>query len=180
MSPADRPILLMLGDSLVEWGDWEKLMPDFQVVNCGAAGEHVEELAGRLNSEIDAAPEPDHILIMAGTNNLLMGNHFFPAIFKSMLPRLAALCPDSSITLTSIMPMSLPGLSREFINEKNEELRAVTEQSNCLFLDMTLPCTEQCLPITRPCFLTDGVHLSTLGYQVWAKEIRHHIVANSD
>ncbi len=169
----------MLGDSLVEWGDWEKLLPDYQVVNCGIAGEHVEELAARLHSEVHSAPEPDHILLMAGTNNLLMGNHFFPAIFKSMLPRLATLCPDSSITLTSIMPMSLPGLNREYISKINEELKKVTDKSNCLFLDMTLPFTDLCLPITRPCFLTDGVHLSTLGYQVWAQEIRHHIVASA-
>ena len=166
--------LLMLGDSLVEWGDWQELLPDIQVINRGVAGEHVEDLAARLTAELDTTPDPDHILIMAGTNNLLMGNRFFPAIFKSMLPRLSLLCPDAGITLNSIMPMSLPGLSLE--TEKiNEELEDVAGQTGCLFLNMTIPFTEQCLPITKPCFLTDGVHLSTLGYQVWANEIRRHL-----
>ena len=166
--------LLMLGDSLVEWGDWEELLPTIQVINRGVAGEYVEELSTRLTVEIETAPDPDHILIMAGTNDLLMGNRFFPAIFRSMLPRLSSLCPNVGITLNSIMPMSLPGLSTA-IAETNQELRAVADQSDCLFLDMVPPYTEQCLPITRPCFLPDGVHISTLGYQVWANEINHHL-----
>ena len=166
--------LLMLGDSLVEWGDWQELLPTIRVINRGVAGEHVEELAARLTAEIETAPDPDHILIMAGTNNLLMGNRFFPAIFRSMLPRLSSLCPDAVITLNSLMPMSLPGLSVE-IAEINKELLDVADQSDCLFLDMVPPYTEQCLPITRPCFLPDGVHISTLGYQVWANEIRQHL-----
>lgn len=169
-----KQTLLMLGDSLVEWGDWEELLPTIQVINRGIAGEHVEELAARLAAEIETAPDPDHILIMAGTNNLLMGNHFFPAIFRSMLPRLSSICPDSVITLNSIMPMNLPGLAIE-IAETNKELQAVADQADCLFLDMVPPYTEQCLPITRPCFLADGFHLSTLGYQVWADEISRHL-----
>ena len=73
------------------------------------------------------------------------------------------------------MPMSLPGLPPETIETTNNELRAVAKQTGCLFLDMTLSFTEQCLPITRPCFLPDGVHLSTPGYQVWAREIIRHL-----
>lgn len=134
----------------------------------------MEELAVRLVAEVESAGDPDHILIMAGTNNLLMGNTFFPAIFRSMLPRLSSLCPDTGITLNSLMPMALPGLPVP-VAEANRELRAVAGQADCRFLDMVPACTEQCLPITRPCFLTDGVHLSTLGYQVWASEIRRHL-----
>ena len=171
---SSRQTLLMLGDSLVEWGDWPELLPLLRVINRGVAGEHVEELAVRLATEMESAGEPDHILIMAGTNNLLMGNTFFPAIYRSMLPRIASLCPKASLTLNSLMPMSLPGLPEQ-VAAINLELQAVAHQAGCRFLDMVPACTEQCLPITRPCFLTDGVHLSTLGYQVWAREIRRHL-----
>ena len=30
--------LLMLGDSLVEWGDWDALLPDLAVISRGRAG----------------------------------------------------------------------------------------------------------------------------------------------
>jgi lysophospholipase L1-like esterase len=171
--------LLMLGDSLIEWGDWESLLPDIRVINRRIAGEHTEELSARLVSEIDAVvdagTEPEYILLMTGTNNLLMGSPYFPAILGSMLPRLADLCPDSSITLNSLMPMQLRGLPQETVTATNNELRDAAKQSGCRFLDMTGPFTEQCLPVTKPCFLNDGVHLATRGYQVWAGAIKRHL-----
>jgi lysophospholipase L1-like esterase len=171
--------LLMLGDSLVEWGDWESLLPDIQVINRGIAGEHTEELSARLVSEmnavLDAGTEPDYILLMTGTNNLLMGSPYFPVILGSMLPRLIDLCPNSSITLNSLMPMQIQGLAPESITAANNELRGVAKQSGCHFLDMTDPFTEQCLPVTKPCFFNDGVHLATRGYQVWAGAIKKHL-----
>ncbi|MCW5203572.1 hypothetical protein VU11_03230 [Desulfobulbus sp. US2] len=171
--------LLMLGDSLVEWGDWESLLPEMQIINRGIAGEHTEELSARLVNEIDAVldagTEPDYILLMTGTNNLLMGSPYFPVILGSMLPRLTDLCPNSSITLNSLMPMQIRGLAQESITTANNELRDTAKRSGCRFLDMTAPFTEQCLPVTKPCFFNDGVHLATRGYQVWAGAIKKHL-----
>ncbi|WP_417912541.1 GDSL-type esterase/lipase family protein [Candidatus Electronema sp. TJ] len=169
--------LLMLGDSLAEWGDWDTLLPELTVINCGRAGELTEELSARLFDEIDRVPEPDCILLMSGTNNLLMGSLHFTAIFQTLLPRLVLLCQQSAVFVNSILPMTAHGMSKETLAAVNCELRTAAESSGCLFLDMTGPFTEQCLPITRPCFLSDGVHLSTLGYQVWAAEIRRHCLA---
>lgn len=176
-----RKKLLMLGDSLVEWGNWTSLLPDFQVINRGIAGEHTEELSARLVSEIDAVVdagiEPEYILIMTGTNNLLMGSFYFPVILGSMLPRLITLCPQSTITLNSIMPMQIRGLRQESITAANSELFEVAQQSGCHFLDTTASFNAQCLPVTKPGFLNDGVHLSTRGYQVWAGAIKKHLTA---
>jgi lysophospholipase L1-like esterase len=174
MSEQEKNTLLMIGDSLVEWGDWNTLLPDLRIINRGVAGEHTEELSARLVREIDSIQEPDHILIMSGTNNLLMGSPYFPAILTGMLPRLKSLCPKSVITLNSIMPMRFKGLAEEAVTAINLELRDIAERNNCRFLDMVKPFTEQCLPITKPCFLNDGVHLATRGYQVWAGEIKRH------
>ncbi len=165
----------MLGDSLVEWGDWETLLPDCNVINRGVAGEDVEGLSVRLADEVLSAGTVRHILIMAGTNNLLMGNLFFPAIFRTMLARLRQLCPDPTITVNSILPMDLIGLTEDTIDRVNLELREITEEAACSFLDMKAACAARCLPITHPCFMEDGVHLSTRGYQVWAEEISHHL-----
>ncbi|WP_417911096.1 GDSL-type esterase/lipase family protein [Candidatus Electronema sp. PJ] len=166
-----KQTLLMLGDSLVEWGDWAVLLPELEVINRGKAGELTEELSARLFLELDKVAEPDLILIMSGTNNLLNGSPYFTSIFQTLLPRLVLLCQNSTIIVNSILPMRLQGLAQDSIAAANQELRATARQSNCHFLDVTGPFNESCLPITRPGFLNDGVHLSTLGYQIWAKEI---------
>ena len=80
--------LLLLGDSLIEYGDWSSLLPAYRTINRGAAGETVGELAGRLGREVDLENDPEQIIILSGTNNMLMGDESFPAIFGTMLPRL--------------------------------------------------------------------------------------------
>lgn len=160
----------MLGDSLVEWGDWQKLLPSVSVINRGIAGEPTEGLAARLVQEVDLNPLPDVILVQSGTNNLLFGNLHFPAIFESMMPLLQALCPTTPLILCSLMPM--PAAAAHDINTVNERLEEIANQTKkCTFMDLVQPFNEQCLPITHPGFLNDQVHLSTRGYQVWAGEI---------
>lgn len=168
----------MLGDSLVEWGDWQHLLPEWEVLNRGISGETAEELSIRLMDEVLTAGAPDHILLMTGTNNLLMGNLFFPAILTTMLPRLQQLCPGADITLNSIFPMDIPEIKMGTIEHLNRELLQTASAAGCRFLDMTSSVHDHCLPITHPCFLEDGIHLSTRGYKVWAEEIKRHLDHN--
>ena len=70
--------LLMLGDSLVEWGDWQRFLPGVAVVNRGLAGEMTSELAARLHDEMADCPAPDAVLVQSGTNNLLFGDLLVP------------------------------------------------------------------------------------------------------
>lgn len=162
--------LLMLGDSLVEWGNWAKHLPDVAVVNRGIAGEMTEELSARLMDEIEDCPDPDAVLVQSGTNNLLMGYMFFPAIFSTMMQRLHLCYPQTPLILCSLMPMPAAPLHEiEAVNRELAKVAAATER--CIFLDLVEPFNTYCLPITHPGFLTDQVHLSTRGYQVWAREI---------
>lgn len=163
--------LLMLGDSLVEWGDWPTLLPQVAVVNRGLAGEMTGELAARLADEIAACPNPDAVLIQSGTNNILFGDLIYPAIFQTMVPRLRlSYDPRVLLIISSLMPM--PIVPAADIAQMNRALAQIAlETEHCVFLDMIGPFTERCLPITHPGFLNDQVHLSTRGYRVWAEEI---------
>ncbi|MBM9613026.1 hypothetical protein JWJ90_01860 [Desulfobulbus rhabdoformis] len=163
--------LLMLGDSLVEWGDWPSHLPEVAVINRGIAGEMTEELSARLMDEIEAYPDPNVILIQSGTNNLLFGYRLFPTILTTMLQRLRLCYPESPIIVNSLMPM--PIVATHDLEEVNQELaEAAAGVENCHFLDTVGPFNEHCLPITHPGFLNDQVHLSTRGYQVWGRAIK--------
>lgn len=163
--------LLMLGDSLVEWGDWSRLLPEVAVINRGIAGEMTEELSVRLMDEIEACPDPDAVLIQSGTNNLLFGYRLFPVMLITMLQRLRLCYPAAPLIVNSLMPM--PIVAPHDLEEVNQELaRAAAATENCHFLDTVGPFQQHCLPITHPGFLNDQVHLSTRGYQVWAAAIK--------
>ncbi|WP_028579629.1 GDSL-type esterase/lipase family protein [Desulfogranum japonicum] len=166
--------VLMLGDSLIEWGDWNTLLPRYMVINRGIAGETTEGLAGRLLDELNDQDEPDVLLLQSGTNNLLMGNPHFTAIYSSLVPTIRSFYPRAPILISSLMPM--PVVAEHVLKKVNQELRDVAEATdNCYFMDVVPPFLEQCLPITHPGFLADQVHLSTRGYQVWAAEIERHL-----
>ncbi|NLZ16364.1 MAG: hypothetical protein GX087_01325 [Desulfobulbaceae bacterium] len=163
--------ILMLGDSLVEWGDWEVLLPEITVTNRGRAGEFLFELSSRLNDELAASPRQDVILLQSGTNDMLSGDAGFPNIYATLLPRLRLMADDCPIILCSLAPMPIIPMPRiRAVNQKLQQLATGVE--NCFFLDLVGPFTEQCLPITHPGFLNDQVHFSTRGYQVWANAIR--------
>ena len=177
MSTRKQP-LLMLGDSLIEWGDWPELLPGHNIINRGMAAETVEGLAGRIFLEIENHDTCDSLLIMSGTNNLLMGDTLFPAIFSSMLARIRLLSPKIEIIVNGLFPM--PAASSKDIIQVNEELARICQREQCGFIDAQTTFAMHCRPVTHPCFHSDGVHLTGRGYRTWAKAINTFLQTVSD
>lgn len=167
--------ILLLGDSLIEYGDWSGLLPEFRTMNRGIAGETAGELAGRLGRELDLDEDPRHIIILAGTNDLLMGDTTFPAVFETMLPLLRQFCPESMVTVVGLAPMAVPGLAAVRILRANRALAGAAQSAQCGFLDPDPEFALHCRPVGNPCFLQDGVHFSPHGYTVLANAIRNHL-----
>jgi lysophospholipase L1-like esterase len=167
--------ILLLGDSLIEYGDWSVLLPEYRTMNRGVAGETAGELAGRLGRELDSDRDPEHIVILSGTNDLLMGDGGFPAVFETMLPLLRQLCPESSVTVVGLAPMTVPGFAPARIVQANRALAEAALAAACGFLDPAPAFALHCRPMGNPCFLMDGVHFSPHGYRVLAGAIREHL-----
>lgn len=167
--------VLLLGDSLIEYGDWPELLPEYQTMNRGRAGETAGELAGRLGRELDLDRDPRHIVILSGTNDLLMGDDGFPAVFVTMLPLLRQFCPESLVTVVGLAPMTLTGLAPVRINQANMALAGAARAADCGFIDPAPAFALHCRPMGNPCFLMDGVHFSPHGYRVLAGAIREHL-----
>lgn len=169
--------VLMLGDSLIEWGDWESLLPGYRIINRGYAGETVGGLAGRLADEVERVDDPNRVIVLSGTNDLLMGDQSFPAVFKTMLPRLKQLCPEADVIVIGLAPMQM-FLDR--VEEVNSKLEEIALQSGCRFLDIVEPFHLHCRPVGNPCFFMDGVHFSPHGYRVLSKIISNVLKQEPD
>ncbi len=160
--------LLLLGDSLIAWGRWERLLPGMTVQNRGIPGEWLAELSLRLGGELTASPGCDAVVLQSGTNDLLGGDAGFPAIYADMLPRLRLLAEERTvIVLCSLAPMSIiPPPRIQAINRQLQALAAEVE--HCLFLDLAAPFSMPGPPV----FLNDQIHFSIRGYQLWADALR--------
>lgn len=159
--------LLFLGDSLIEFYNWQNRFPSHAVVNAGRAGETVAGLLANLPRLLRSCPEPDRVCIMIGTNNLLMEDYAFLPDYRRILDRLTPLVDPARITITGLPPFQASHLAPSAIPRMNAGLLQLCREKKTTFLDLFSAFTTGA-PAIAACFAEDGVHLSDLGYAIWS------------
>lgn len=169
-------LLLFVGDSLIEFFDWQSWFNSDTVENHGRAGELVQELRQRAVPLASRRPSPDFILIMIGTNNLARGDFAFLPAYGELIDLLQQGHPHCKITINSLFPCQLPGLAAAAIPRLNSLLEELAHTKKIGYLDGYRLFSDKALK-SRPFFLEDGVHLSEYGYAIWAQAIAEHLGA---
>ncbi len=165
----DAPTLLMLGDSLIDYGEWHRRMRNYRIISSGVPGERTEELRRRLDHQVPGKSSgeiPSAIIIMSGTNDIVFGDLGFVEVLRDITLTLQQRCPGSQILLTSLLPYEFPGLI-DAVHAANEQMKMICAETGCHYVDL---CTEFEKSPER-LFDYDGVHLSNLGYRLWASEL---------
>jgi lysophospholipase L1-like esterase len=170
--------LLMLGDSLVDYGNWRSLLPQYKVISQGRPGEQTKELLWRLSS-CSGHKSVDAILIMTGTNDLFTGHTDFTKEIRTITASLQEIYPGAIILLNSLLPIKVPGF-QETIRNVNRDLQAIASATGAFYFDLYTPFEKA----SEPLFDFDGVHLSSFGYVIWARllssELRTLLAKDSD
>ncbi len=164
--------LCFIGDSLIEYYDWQERFPDLAVLNLGVAGETTPELLARLSCFGASSCQPDWVIIMTGTNDLLMGADFLPS-YERIITRLQKALPDAFLLINGLMPMALPWLAPNLIAQVNARLEELALRHKIGYLDGGCLGTDS--TASPSCFLEDGVHLNQYGYALWSAAIENHL-----
>ncbi|MGV1097856.1 GDSL-type esterase/lipase family protein [Thiovibrio sp. JS02] len=162
--------VLFLGDSLIEYYDWQDRFPDQAVRNAGQAGETVAGLLARLPGLLQRRPTPEMVILMIGTNNLLMEDYAFLPDYGRILATIAAQAPAAGIACTSLLPMPLSWLADTAVARINASLHRLVTGAGASYLDLYAAFTKGGEPAAAY-FEGDGVHLSGPGYALWSREI---------
>ena len=162
--------ILFLGDSLIEFYDWQARFPAQAVVNGGRSGESVAGLLANLPLLLRRCPDPERVVIMIGTNNLLREDYGFLPDYARTLDALGDTLPPARITVTSLPPIQAAHLAPSVVPRLNQGLLQLSQQKKAGFLDLFSAFTTDA-PTIAACFTDDGVHLSDLGYTIWSARL---------
>ncbi len=164
-----KKTIYLIGDSLIEFNDWQSSFLSCQVKNFGFAGESVAGLLARLPT-ILAHQQPDLLLIMIGTNNIVMEDYFFLPDYQEIIDQVRAAYPDCKIIVNSLLPMDLPWLADTAVARMNGQLAGLAQRSGATYLD-AYNSFYQNGRINSDYFEADKIHLSPAGYSCWEEVI---------
>jgi lysophospholipase L1-like esterase len=167
--------LLFLGDSLIEYFDWQDRFPAYNAVNLGIAGESVHGLLSRIRKVKDHCPAADSIFIMSGINNVAMGDLSFIDEYATILDKLTGFYPCAEIYIHSLMPVIVNFISDDSIKNVNASLKKLAHDSGVEYLDIYSRFIDTKGNAIKEYLLDDGVHLSREGYYVWAVAVEEII-----
>lgn len=162
--------LLFIGDSLLADFNWQERITHFEVLNLSVVGETAQGLLNRLTSIQEQVIDPQIILIMTGTNNLLMEDYNYVETLRQIVVRLSHTYPAAEIIINSLVPLQIPWLNKEEMKRINCEIEALSLKSGCCFLDVFSKFST-----TTGIFQADGIHFTETGYNLWSRSILEYI-----
>lgn len=155
---------LFLGDSLIADFDWQARMHQFEILNYGVPGETVQGLRNRIPTITKDLSSPDLILVMIGTNNLIIEDFRFVDSLRQIIVKLTSRYPCAEVITNSLLPCQLPWVSQKMLQHINAETEAMTRQTGSCYLDMFSKVKPN-----SDFFQSDGIHLTDKAYDLWSK-----------
>lgn len=166
--------ILFIGDSLIEFFNWQERFPDSSVYNYGSAGETAEGLLSRLPNIVSRVQAPDLVMIMTGTNNIAMEDYGFLFTYEKIIDLLQDNYGQTTIAMASLLPIELFFLG-EAIPRVNHGLEDIAQNKNILYLDLYPLFLDENSKAISSYYEVDNVHLSDAGYEVWAQALENSL-----
>jgi lysophospholipase L1-like esterase len=178
--PVITGIIVSLGNSITQMGDWKKLMNDTTVINRGIAGDITFGVLKRLDNIVSL--QPSKLFLLMGINDI--GKDIPDAVIagniKKIILRLQKKSPSTNIYVESILPVNpdIPNFSQHYDKQEhvlstNKLIEKVAEETLCTFIkihDLFIDSKGRLDAKLTP----DGLHLTPDkgGYEKWVAFLR--------
>lgn len=141
-------------------------MGTFKIINYGMPGETAQGLRNRIPAITEEVHAPELILVMIGTNNLIIEDYSFLEPLRQINLQLTSHYPTAEVITNSLLPCQLPWLNMETLQRMNTAIEAMTRQTGSCYLDMFSKFKPD-----SDFFQSDGIHLQPKAYDLWSKSI---------
>lgn len=175
-----RPVVLFLGDSLINRWNWHEFLADLtpaMVLNRGLSGDTIERLLARYEDTVPPHAQTQHTFIMIGINNILQRHYHLPtfiAQYAVLVERLLATMTPDKICLLSILPTRWQKISNEVVQMTNAQLDSLARAKGLCYIDLYRDFVDATGQLAAP-LTDDGLHLTVEGYQRWIAAITPYL-----
>lgn len=159
-------LAILLGDSLSLWFPSDRLPSEQLWLNQGVSGDTTQQILHRLPAFKQTRPST--IYVMAGVNDLKQGvtDNEILWNFQRIVGSLKQAHPQAKIIIQSILPTRSATISNQRIQALNQRLAAIALRTGALYVDLYPQFLDETGQL-QPAFTTDGLHLSSDGYETW-------------
>jgi len=173
----DSSSTIFIGNSLVEYGDWEERLSNFNVKNRGIAGDGIEGVIGRLNTLKNLHPK--NIIVLIGLNDLFFHeSDWLIERYPKLIAEIKTKFPKAKLFIHSLLPVNTerhnPAISNQIITSVNKELKATCVRHKVEFIDGFALFVNENNQL-KPSWTLDGIHLKGEAYLVWAEFLKNSL-----
>lgn len=176
--------ILFMGDSITDfWRNptgnyagkpvFDKYFGAMKVANFGVAGDTTQGVLFRLQNGEGQGFSPKAIMLMIGTNNI--GRNTAPEIAEgigAVVLEMRKDFPDANILLLAVFPRGpANNPARSAIDEINKRVSKLHDGKHVFYVDIGKEFLDAEGNIPRD-VMSDGLHPTTKGYEIWAKAIK--------
>jgi len=178
---ASEPIVkgkvVFLGDSITEFGDWQKLLADPTIVNRGIAGDNTFGVLARLEDILKR--EPAKLFVKVGINDISQDipTAIIASNISSIIRKVKQWSPKTKIYLHSVLPTN-DNVKNEYpaahnkndkVTALNNELKKISRRNSIAYIDLNSIFRDQSGKLDVKYAAPDGIHLNDLAYKTWVE-----------
>lgn len=163
--------VVMLGDSLVEHGNWNYLLGRNDVLNSGAPGFTTSHFVFMLRAEV-LNHKPKVCFIEGGINDIAVGIPVERTLenIRSLIDTLQS--NQITVVLQSIV-FTRDTSQNEVIASLNQHYQTIAKEKNISYIDLNTKLSRN--QMLKEEYSKDGVHLVKEAYPIWAQLLKGHI-----
>ena len=159
--------IVFLGDSITDFVNFADVLPSYDIINRGIAGDTTSGVLRRLGEVIDLKPRKLFILI--GTNDIgdgIEAVHVAENI-RRIVARVQAKSPETRIYLQAVFPTRYVGYRNNAeIQDLNAGIKAIADDLHCTFIDL-YPLLLDSEGLLAQEYTLDGLHLTSKAVTKW-------------
>ena len=178
--PIIKEKIIFLGNSITQFGNWQKLLNDSTVINRGIAGDNTFGVLARLEDVTNR--EPAKLFIKIGINDISQNIpvEIIVRNISAIVERVKEKSPKTKIYLHSILPTN-DNVKNEYpdaynkndiVNLVNRQLEQLAKTNRIIYIDINKIFRNKDGQLDIKYADSDGLHLNNLAYKTWIKLLK--------